>query len=128
MPDILITGGTGQVGSALGRLSWPEDIHIHTPPRAELDLCSAESISTFFQGKRVAAVINCAARSEEHTSELQSLMRISYAVFCLKKKRGHQTDRRHASRLYLVCFLPALCSSDIIDWQLSPDVHSYIPG
>src|SRR3546814_3224569 len=31
---------------------------------------------------------NCAkARSEEHTSELQSLMRISYAVFCLKKKK-----------------------------------------
>src|SRR3546814_8182876 len=29
------------------------------------------------------------ARSEEHTSELQSLMRISYAVFCLKKKRQH---------------------------------------
>src|SRR3546814_8855500 len=28
-------------------------------------------------------------RSEEHTSELQSLMRISYAVFCLKKKRKH---------------------------------------
>src|SRR3546814_4628010 len=31
------------------------------------------------------------ARSEEHTSELQSLMRISYAVFCLKKK----TQRKH---------------------------------
>src|SRR3546814_6278735 len=30
-------------------------------------------------------------RSEEHTSELQSLMRISYAVFCLKKKRNHET-------------------------------------
>src|SRR3546814_5263395 len=29
------------------------------------------------------------SRSEEHTSELQSLMRISYAVFCLKKKRTH---------------------------------------
>src|SRR3546814_1090557 len=29
------------------------------------------------------------ARSEEHTSELQSLMRISYAVFCLKKKNKH---------------------------------------
>src|SRR3546814_5015825 len=28
-------------------------------------------------------------RSEEHTSELQSLMRISYAVFCLKKKKTH---------------------------------------
>src|SRR3546814_6482111 len=30
-----------------------------------------------------------AARSEEHTSELQSIMRISYAVFCLKKKNHH---------------------------------------
>src|SRR3546814_4286149 len=30
-------------------------------------------------------------RSEEHTSELQSLMRISYAVFCLKKKNKHMT-------------------------------------
>src|SRR3546814_5747199 len=30
-------------------------------------------------------------RSEEHTSELQSLMRISYAVFCLKKKMTHRT-------------------------------------
>src|SRR3546814_11942767 len=32
------------------------------------------------------------ARSEEHTSELQSLMRISYAVFCLKKKKKQQHD------------------------------------
>src|SRR3546814_6699877 len=31
-------------------------------------------------------------RSEEHTSELQSLMRISYAVFCLKKKKKHNTE------------------------------------
>src|SRR3546814_6854933 len=33
------------------------------------------------------------ARSEEHTSELQSLMRISYAVFCLKKKKQTKTYR-----------------------------------
>src|SRR3546814_9421916 len=33
------------------------------------------------------------ARSEEHTSELQSLMRISYAVFCLQKKKIHETTR-----------------------------------
>src|SRR3546814_1507680 len=33
------------------------------------------------------------ARSEEHTSELQSLMRISYAVFCLKKKKKHRTSQ-----------------------------------
>src|SRR3546814_2762914 len=31
-------------------------------------------------------------RSEEHTSELQSLMRISYAVFCLKKKKNKQSE------------------------------------
>src|SRR3546814_2604971 len=37
-----------------------------------------------------------AARSEEHTSELQSLMRISYAVFCLKKKNHNkQTHTKH---------------------------------
>src|SRR3546814_3071572 len=34
-------------------------------------------------------------RSEEHTSELQSLMRISYAVFCLKKKTQHNTSTYH---------------------------------
>src|SRR3546814_1435473 len=33
------------------------------------------------------------SRSEEHTSELQSLMRISYAVFCLKKKKVRQTTQ-----------------------------------
>src|SRR3546814_10774704 len=33
-------------------------------------------------------------RSEEHTSELQSLMRISYAVFCLKKQKKKQTLRK----------------------------------
>src|SRR3546814_5800531 len=32
-------------------------------------------------------------RSEEHTSELQSLMRISYAVFCLKKKKKHNNTK-----------------------------------
>src|SRR3546814_10296023 len=35
-------------------------------------------------------------RSEEHTSELQSLMRISYAVFCLKKKKNSNTKKRRS--------------------------------
>src|SRR3546814_4607985 len=39
-------------------------------------------------------------RSEEHTSELQSLMRISYAVFCLKKKNTTQTDEYRPKRTY----------------------------
>src|SRR3546814_5594695 len=36
-------------------------------------------------------------RSEEHTSELQSLMRISYAVFCLKKKKHKNTNLKYTS-------------------------------
>src|SRR3546814_8881408 len=43
-----------------------------------------------------------ALRSEEHTSELQSLMRISYAVFCLKQKKSTSkiaTDKEHASKM-----------------------------
>src|SRR3546814_4857107 len=44
----------------------------------------------------------CPVRSEEHTSELQSLMRISYAVFCLKKKKNKRTnikiDNKHTTQ------------------------------
>src|SRR3546814_1546967 len=56
----------------------------------------AEAIVDGLQADRMAlgAVIDAIVhgRSEEHTSELQSLMRISYAVFCLKKKIP-QTDK-----------------------------------
>src|SRR3546814_10773992 len=43
--------------------------------------------------EEIAGMAVYLARSEEHTSELQSLMRISYAVFCLKKKKQHTTHR-----------------------------------
>src|SRR3546814_6785128 len=42
-------------------------------------------------------------RSEEHTSELQSLMRISYAVFCLKKKNKKTT--RRATMIYMNTYI-----------------------
>src|SRR3546814_2913753 len=42
----------------------------------------------------IAGAGGAAHRSEEHTSELQSLMRTSYAVFCLKKKQG-RTRKQH---------------------------------
>src|SRR3546814_3180372 len=42
-------------------------------------------------------------RSEEHTSELQSLMRISYAVFCLKKKKKNQHLHRNITHLTKQC-------------------------
>src|SRR3546814_4511596 len=44
---------------------------------------------------RDISVILRRRRSEEHTSELQSLMRISYAVFCLKKKKNNQNLTTH---------------------------------
>src|SRR3546814_1003902 len=49
-------------------------------------LCGVRSAAGSGFGTAVSAS-RPAARSEEHTSELQSLMRISYAVFCLKKKK-----------------------------------------
>src|SRR3546814_6667121 len=42
------------------------------------------------------------SRSEEHTSELQSLMRISYAVFCLKKKTKQQTNHHSQNCIQIV--------------------------
>src|SRR3546814_2330385 len=44
--------------------------------------------------EEATAHLDHADRSEEHTSELQSLMRISYAVFCLKKKKINTTRQR----------------------------------
>src|SRR3546814_4474536 len=41
----------------------------------------------YYEALNLQPRANAPARSEEHTSELQSLMRISYAVFCLKKKK-----------------------------------------
>src|SRR3546814_4051735 len=41
-------------------------------------------------------------RSEEHTSKLQSLMRISYAVFCLKKKNRTEFNRRQNDKKYQI--------------------------
>src|SRR3546814_3376814 len=67
---------------ALTRLSAhgvPDDIYA----KARAQFSEDEMIYLTY----MVMVINAWNRSEEHTSELQSLMRISYAVFCLKKKK-----------------------------------------
>src|SRR3546814_9227462 len=51
-----------------------------------LSLCRWRAALRLSRGATGCAGRRVARRSEEHTSELQSLMRISYAVFCLKKK------------------------------------------
>src|SRR3546814_4802670 len=71
--------------------------------RRRLDLCRPVSADRLV-GERDQDQHGCAddkgedaERSEEHTSELQSLMRISYAVFCLKKKKPNNNTKAHSS-------------------------------
>src|SRR3546814_269126 len=60
---------------------------------AEGDFHYALTFASVYQAPVILNIVNnqWAIRSEEHTSELQSLMRISYAVFCLKKKKDRTT-------------------------------------
>src|SRR3546814_5224450 len=59
---------------------------------------SDSSISTSVVGDASRPLVTIwTNRSEEHTSELQSLMRISYAVFCLKKKNHTNTHTQYIS-------------------------------
>src|SRR3546814_2043931 len=53
----------------------------------KVSISAVTSAKVISQGGGCSTVSSCSRRSEEHTSELQSLMRISYAVFCLKKKK-----------------------------------------
>src|SRR3546814_3883801 len=64
--------------------------------------CAAERPTTWVKktAEPVMKVPSPTARSEEHTSELQSLMRISYAVFCLKKKNTDNNHTKSANTYY----------------------------
>src|SRR3546814_10521369 len=68
------------------RLEHLSDIGLQSAtPEASARELRLSAISLNCDGLRT--VVDRESRSEEHTSELQSLMRISYAVFCLKKKK-----------------------------------------
>src|SRR3546814_3150733 len=67
-------------------------------PIAHFDLGELARIAQ--RGKGAIGEDRAKIRSEEHTSELQSLMRISYAVFCLKKKK--QTTKNTKTETYAV--------------------------
>src|SRR3546814_8645982 len=64
----------------------------HVPRPGEAPACGI--IGAYHPRWLVGALIVGDPRSEEHTSELQSLMRISYAVFCLKKTKAEQHKRK----------------------------------
>lgn len=59
--DILLTGGTGQVGIELLRQPWPEGVRVHAPSRAELDLCDPASVARIMAARPWAAVISSGA-------------------------------------------------------------------
>src|SRR3546814_3503454 len=67
------------------------------PPNAAADPNLASCIG---DPNEYANGITYNQRSEEHTSELQSLMRISYAVFCLKQKTTKQLDNKTQTSIY----------------------------
>src|SRR3546814_1379096 len=82
---IAVVGGTGNLGAALARRWAKAGLKVIIGSRTKEGADSAAATLGF----GLSGMTNgdaAAARSEEHTSELQSLMRISYAVFCLKKK------------------------------------------
>src|SRR3546814_3883581 len=72
-------------------------------PRKPVNKVTGVLMSSRSVTRPSVAAFGCVTRSEEHTSELQSLMRISYAVFCLKKKTDakQQEDRQHTHRTSL---------------------------
>src|SRR3546814_6488970 len=78
----------GRVGMA-SALKSIDDITKLVPPPANDGDGYRPSPDEPFMNPRQQDYFRDLLRSEEHTSELQSLMRISYAVFCLKKKKQH---------------------------------------
>src|ERR1044071_10341830 len=88
---------------------------IRRPPRSTLfpytTLFRSNQFPVGCHPLRVRPFLPTDPRSEEHTSELQSRVDISYAVFCLKKKKKHKTHRGTDSGQYVVvCFSRVLFS------------------
>src|SRR3546814_8206633 len=82
---------------------WSCQGFVNSPASVQLRRWTNNINSRFGPPRLVCAKQRVVARSEEHTSELQSLMRISYAVFCLKKKNNTITSKANTLR----------------DWQLT---------
>src|SRR3546814_6346285 len=87
-------GGPGKVVEVDETLIGGKEKNKHVSKRNPKNIGSMGKECAFSlveRGGRVRS-FHVKSRSEEHTSELQSLMRISYAVFCLKKKKHETTE------------------------------------
>src|SRR3546814_6242297 len=78
---------------------WPNKLELDEHGHAAMANAYAAGASglpfAVFRGYAGVDLASINPRSEEHTSELQSLMRISYAVFCLTKKNHNHTETMH---------------------------------
>src|SRR3546814_7429712 len=79
--QVMVSNGQGEVMSLFAVRA-----DMDAPVNPDVVSEGGDSIAYWQEGDLAYALTGDASRSEEHTSELQSLMRISYAVFCLKKK------------------------------------------
>src|SRR3546814_4214927 len=88
-PVLFMTGRNNRVFADSNILCFNRLKELAPGNRHELLILDGYGHQDPFMGARVADEVfpQFLPRSEEHTSELQSLMRISYAVFCLKKKK-----------------------------------------
>src|SRR3546814_964300 len=86
LPAVLAVGLLAAI-LAISSLRWWLVGRAIGAPLPLKDCVSLMFIGGFFTQVLPTSIGGDAVRSEEHTSELQSLMRISYAVFCLKKKK-----------------------------------------
>src|SRR3546814_6478288 len=94
--DAAVGNGTGREHSARYYLTRTLETRAVKAADAVAVICDGLRGDLIARGVNPAKII---VRSEEHTSELQSLMRISYAVFCLKKKKRKYTaaHRQHTT-------------------------------
>src|SRR3546814_1284266 len=89
--------GAGQEVDAAAFLEgavWPDALDHHHVRLQAIEEGRADDERALPVAEPHALPVGDAERSEEHTSELQSLMRISYAVFCLKKKKNKHNNNK----------------------------------
>src|SRR3546814_8055585 len=89
----IILGSTALFGSQAMRLARAAESRTLTLYNGQHTHTTVALVKAFTQATGIKVAIRKGSRSEEHTSELQSLMRISYAVFCLKKKNTQHKQK-----------------------------------
>src|SRR3546814_1021970 len=101
--DLLDTGTSNRAGARFGPRQIRAESCLIRPYNMATRAAPFDSLSVADIGDVAINTFNLQKRSEEHTSELQSLMRISYAVFCLKKKNNktithNPENNKHTTR------------------------------